>query len=256
MITGQEGNIGVLNDEKGLFIIDNQFARLSEKILRSLKSISNQPVTMVVNTHFQRDHTGGNENMTRQGATIFAQKNVRTRLQSAQQEKQLNTPLVLPIITFDQGLQLYFDKEAIQVYHVDQAHTDGDALVYFTKGNVLHMGDTFFNGKYPYIDLKSGGTIKGYIKASERALLLINDYTKIIPGHGKLAQKKDLETFLDMLKVLSSKIRKEIKTGKTQEQIIKDTSITAKYDAKGYGDGFINSERIRTTIYNSLHSEN
>ena len=103
--------------------------------------------------------------------------------------------------------------------------------------------------------MKSGGTIKGYIKASERALLLINDDTKIIPGHGKLAQKKELETFLDMLKDLSSKIQKAITTGKTQEQIIKDTSITAKYDAKGYSDGFINSERIRTTIYNSLHSE-
>lgn len=252
MITGQGGNIGVLKNEKGLFIIDDQFARLSDKILNALKFISSQPVTVVVNTHFHGDHTGGNENMSNQGATIFAQKNVRSRMEKVQKEKGTKTPDALPVITFDQGLQFYFEDENVHIFHVDKAHTDGDALIYFAKGNVLHMGDTFFNGKYPYIDLESGGSIEGYIEASEKALLLINDDTKIIPGHGKLAQKKDLETFLTMLKQLSSSIKKEIDLGKTEDEIVQNTSLTATYDAKGYGDGFISSDRIRLTIFQSL----
>jgi len=252
MLTGQGGNIGVFKNEKGLFIIDDQFARLSEKILTQLKTISDQPVTMVINTHFHGDHTGGNENMAKQGATVFAQKNVRSRMQSKQKEKGTIIKKSLPVITFDQGLQLYFEKESIHAFHVHNAHTDGDALIYFSKGNVLHMGDTFFNGRYPYIDLSSGGSIKGYIKASEKALLIANDDTKIIPGHGPLATKKDLANFSKMLKEITETIQKEITTGKSEEDIIKNEALTKIYDDQGYGNGFINSERIRKTIYQSL----
>ncbi|WP_438426574.1 MBL fold metallo-hydrolase [Aquimarina macrocephali] len=252
MLTGQGGNIGVFKNEKGLFIIDDQFARLSDKILTNLKTISDQPVTMVINTHYHGDHTGGNENMANRGATIFAQKNVRSRMEKGQKEKGSIVPLSLPVITFNEGLQLYFKDENVKAFHVHNAHTDGDALIYFANGNVLHMGDTFFNGRYPYIDLKSGGSIKGYIKASEKALLIANDATKIIPGHGKLATKKDLEMFLKMLKEITSTIQKEIDAEKSEKDITKNTSLTATYDAKGYGDGFINSERMRKTIYTSL----
>ncbi|PKV49454.1 glyoxylase-like metal-dependent hydrolase (beta-lactamase superfamily II) [Aquimarina sp. MAR_2010_214] len=252
MLTGQGGNIGIFKNEKGLFIIDDQFARLSDKILTNLTTISNQPVTMVINTHYHGDHTGGNENMANKGATIFAQKNVRSRMKKKQKEKGNIIPSSLPVITFNEGLQLYFKDEKIKAFHVHNAHTDGDALIYFTNGNVLHMGDTFFNGRYPYIDLKSGGSIEGYIKASEKALFIANDDTKIIPGHGKLAMKKDLEAFLKMLKEITSGIQKEIEAGKSEEDITKDTSLTATYDVKGYGDGFINSERMRKTIYTSL----
>ncbi|GAA4273959.1 MBL fold metallo-hydrolase [Aquimarina gracilis] len=252
MLTGQGGNIGVFKNEKGLFIIDDQFARLSSKILSKLKTISNQPITMVINTHFHGDHTGGNENMANQGATIFAQKNVRSRMKKRQQEKGNIIYKSLPVITFDKGLQLYFEKEHIKAFHVHNAHTDGDALIYFAKGNVLHMGDTFFNGRYPYIDLKSGGSIKGYIKASEKALMIVNDDTKIIPGHGKLATKKDLESFLAMLKNITDTIQKEIDAGKSEDDVTKNTVITANYDVKGYGSGYINSEKIRKTIYQSL----
>ncbi len=252
MLTGQGGNIGIFKNEKGLFIIDDQFARLSEKILTNLKTISDQPVTMVINTHFHGDHTGGNENMSNQGATIFAQKNVRTRMQNRQREKGNISTASLPVITFDEGLQLYFDNENIQAFHVHDAHTDGDALIYFATGNVLHMGDTFFNGRYPYIDLNSGGSIQGYIKASEKALLLINEDTKIIPGHGPLATKKDLEVFLSMLKEITSKIQKEIDAGKSEEEVTNNESLTSSYDSKGFGSGFINPERMRKTIYLSL----
>ncbi|TSE08202.1 MBL fold metallo-hydrolase [Aquimarina algiphila] len=256
MLTGQGGNIGVFKNEKGLFIIDDQFARLSDKILKNLKTISDQPVSMVINTHFHGDHTGGNGNMANQGATIFAQKNVRSRMESNQKEKGNITPQSLPVITFDEGLQLYFNSESIKAYHVHNAHTDGGALIYFANGNVLHMGDTFFNGRYPYIDLKSGGSIQGYINASEKALLIANDDTKIIPGHGSLATKKDLEGFSRMLKEITNAIQKEIDAGKSEDDVTKNTSLTAIYDAKGFGDGFINSERIRQTIYMSLTKEN
>jgi len=252
MLTGQGGNIGVFRNEKGLFMIDDQFAKLSDKILASLKTISNQPINMVINTHYHGDHTGGNINMAKQGATIFAQKNVRTRMESKQKEKDEVLAKSLPVITFDEGLQLYFDKENINAFHVHNAHTDGDALIYFSKGNVLHMGDTFFNGRYPYIDLNAGGSIKGYIKASEKALMICNDATKIIPGHGNLATVADLKIFLQMLKEITNNVQKEIDTGKTEAEILKNTSITATYDAKGYGDGFINSERMRKTVYQSL----
>ncbi len=252
MLTGQGGNIGVFKNEKGLFIIDDQFAKLSDKILTNLKAISDRPVTMVINTHFHGDHTGGNENMAKQGATIFAQKNVRSRMESRQKEKGSIITSSLPMITFDEGLQLYFNNENIKAYHVHNAHTDGDALVYFASGNVLHMGDTFFNGRYPYIDLKSGGSIKGYIKASEKALLISNDDTKIIPGHGPLASKKDLVDFSKMLKEITGNIQKEIDAGKSENDVMKNTALTEAYDSKGYGDGFINSERMRQTIYLSL----
>ncbi len=252
MLTGQGGNIGVFKNEKGLFIIDDQFARLSTKILDHLKTISNQPVTMVMNTHFHGDHTGGNENMAKQGAMIIAQKNVRSRMENKQKNKGNVITASLPAITFEEGLHLYFKNENIKAFHVHNAHTDGDTMVYFVNGNVLHMGDTFFNGRYPYIDLKSGGSITGYIRASEKALLLINDDTKIIPGHGKLATKKDLEFFLSMLKEITKAIQQEINAGRSENDIIKNSSLTSLYDAKGYGDGYINSEQIRKTIYTSL----
>ncbi|WP_281989992.1 MBL fold metallo-hydrolase [Aquimarina aggregata] len=252
MLTGQGGNIGVLKNEKGLFIIDDQFARLSDKILTKLKTISDQPITMVANTHFHGDHTGGNENMANQGATIFAQKNVRSRIEKNQKEKGKFNPKSLPVITFDEGLQLYFENENINAFHVHNAHTDGDAIIYFANGNVLHMGDTFFNGRYPYIDLNSGGSIQGYIKASEKALMIANSDTKIIPGHGALATKKDLESFLTMLKTITNTIKKEVDAGKSEEEVKNNTALTSVYDAKGFGDGFINSERMRQTIYLSL----
>lgn len=252
MLVGQGGNIGVFKNEKGLFIIDDQFARLSPKILQSLKTISSDPVTMVVNTHYHGDHTGGNEHMTKQGATIFAQKNVRTRMIHNQEQKGVAKPQSLPVITFEEGLELFFKDENIVVTHVHNAHTDGDALVYFAEGNVLHMGDTFFNGRYPYIDLKAGGSIHGYIKASEKALLFADTSTQIIPGHGKLASKKDLEGFLTMLKGITSNIQKAIDSGAKEKDIVANSKLTEAYDKLGFGDGFINPERFRQTIYTSL----
>ena len=148
------------------------------------------------------------------------------------------------------------NDEKVSVFHVDQAHTDGDAVLYFTKSNVLHTGDTFFKDRYPYIDLKSGGSVNGYIAAIKRSLLLIDDNTKIIPGHGGLASKKDYEAFLGMLETLKARVLKEIKNGKSEDDVVKNTALTTSYDDLGYSWRFITSEKIRRTFYQSLKNQN
>ncbi|MFK7834069.1 MAG: MBL fold metallo-hydrolase [Winogradskyella sp.] len=247
MLEGAGGNIGISVGDGGVFVIDDQFAPLSEKILAAIKTISDQPLKFLVNTHFHGDHTGGNENMEKAGAIIIAHDNVKKRLVEKESSKA-----ALPVITFNDKLNLTINGESIAVFHVANAHTDGDALLYFTESNVLHTGDTYFNGRYPYIDLNSGGSVKGYIEAAKKGLILIDDDTKIIPGHGKLANKTDYKTFLTMLETLATNIQNAIDAGKTEDEVKNDSSLTKLYDDLDYGTGFINSEKIRLTFYKSL----
>ena len=247
MLEGAGGNIGVSVGDDGVFVIDDQFAPLSEKILTAIKTISDKPLKYLVNTHYHGDHSGGNENMAKAGAVIIAHDNVKKRLVEKESPKE-----ALPVITFNDQLNISINNESIAVFHVANAHTDGDALLYFTESNVLHTGDTFFNARYPYIDLDSGGSVKGYIEAVKKGLMLIDSDTKIIPGHGELANKEDYKTFLTMLETLQSNIQQAIDAGKTEEDVKMDTSLTKVYDDLDYGTGFINSEKIRVTFYNSL----
>lgn len=251
-LTGAGGNIGVSVGDDGVFIIDDQFAPLSEKILNAISVLSDKPLTYLVNTHHHGDHTGGNENMANAGATIIAHNNVKTRLKMPQKDGSLKPEAALPVITFNDKLSLDINGETILIFHVANAHTDGDVILYFTKSNVLHTGDTYFNGRYPYIDLKSGGSVDGYIDAVKLGLMLIDDNTKIIPGHGKVSNKEEYTSFLIMLKTLKTNVYNAIKAGKSEAIIKADKSLTKGYDAKGFGDGFINSERIRATFYDSL----
>jgi cyclase len=249
MLTGQGGNIGVCVGDQGIFMIDDQFARLTPKILEAVKALSDKPIQFLINTHYHGDHTGGNENIAEQGAKIIAHDNVYKRLS----ESTPATPKkALPVISFNDKLQLHINGEDVIVFHVENAHTDGDALLYFTQSNVLHTGDTFFSELYPYIDLDSGGSINGYIEAVKKALILIDDDTKIIPGHGKLSNKVKYQFFLSMLEDLKTKVLAEIESGKTEEDVAANTAITKTYDDLGYSWAFINSERIRRTLYKSL----
>lgn len=252
MLIGQGGNIGLLVGSEKTLMIDDQFARLSDKILQAIKTVSPNPVSYLLNTHWHGDHTGGNSNIGKTGAVIVSHENVRKRLADAQKEKNENDPDALPEITFADGLSFHFEDEQIMFFHSHAGHTDGDAMVYFVNSNVLHTGDLFFNGRYPYIDLNSGGSALGYIKAVENALKIINDDTKIIPGHGNLATKKDYQDFLTMLKYLEKNITEAIAAGKSEEEIINDDTLTEKYDALNFGSGFINSQRIRQIFYTSL----
>ena len=254
MLEGAGGNIGVSVGEEGVFVIDNQFAPLSKKILTAIKALSDKPLKLLVNTHYHGDHTGGNENMTKAGATIIAHDNVKRRLSEEQGDATSKPKEALPVITFNDKISIAMNGESVAVFHVKNAHTDGDAILYFTESNVLHTGDTYFNGRYPYIDLNSGGSVDGYIDAVKRGLMVIDEETKIIPGHGSLSNPEEYKTFLTMLETLRTNIQNAIAEGKTEDDIKTDSNLTKAYDELGYGTGFINSERIRLTFYKSLTS--
>lgn len=255
MLVGAGGNIGVSVGEDGVFVIDDQFAPLSDKILAEIKTLSDKPLNFLVNTHWHGDHTGGNENMAKAGATIIAHDNVKARLLNPRRDGSNNPKEALPVITFNDKLNITINGEPVALFHVANAHTDGDALLYFTGSNVLHTGDTYFKGRYPFIDLNSGGSVKGYIEAAKRGLMVIDDSTKIIPGHGSESNKEEYQSFLKMLEALEANISKAIAEGKTEDEVKADTSLTKTYDDLGYGSGFINSERIRLTFYKSLKGE-
>ncbi|WP_026837238.1 MBL fold metallo-hydrolase [Gillisia sp. JM1] len=253
MLLGRGGNIGVSVGKDGVFMIDDQFAALTPKIIEAVKTISDKPVKFLVNTHYHGDHAGGNANFEKEGALIVAHENVRKRLK----EDEKNTDQSgLPIITFDNKMQLHLNGDDIMVVHVHNAHTDGDALIYFPKSNVLHTGDTFFNGMFPYIDLKSGGSVSGDIEAAKTGLMLINAETKIIPGHGSLATYSDYKNYVNMLEGIKANVLAAIEAGKSREAILADESLTKNYMTDAAAEkSFINGPKIRGTFYDSLKSE-
>ncbi len=260
MLVGQGGNIGVSVGDDGVFMIDGQFAPLTPKILAAIKELSDKPVKFLLNTHWHHDHVGGNKNMKNKGAIIIAHDNVRKRMSVDQFDKYRNkttkaTPEKLPLVSFSNNITFHMNGEDIMVFHVDNAHTDGDAMVYFTKSNVLHMGDTYFQGKYPFIDIATGGSANGYINAIKKALILIDDDTKIIPGHRNQSNKKELTKYLTMLETIKTRVLSDIKNGKTEAEIINNTSITKEFDTLKYGDWFITGKQIRKAFYIGLKVE-
>ena len=253
MLKGQGGNIGLFIGDDAVFMIDDQFAPLTPKILEAIKKITPKPVNYLMNTHWHGDHTGGNLNLQKEGALILAHKNVRKRMSVDQvvrgKAKKASPKEALPVITFTEDMMMHINNDDIYVSHIHEAHTDGDALVYFTQNNVLHTGDAYFQGKFPYIDVSSGGSINGYIDGIQKMILLTNDETKIIPGHGNVSNKKELISFKKMLVDLKSKIKVEIDKGKTLEEVKVNKEITKDYVLF---NGWITEEKIRIAIYKSL----
>ena len=254
MLKGAGGNIGLLTGPDGAFLIDDQFAPLSDKIRAAIGKVSKTPVKFLINTHWHGDHTGGNEPFRANGAIIVAQDNVRKRLKEGLTRKDDVTPPApegaLPIITFSTSVAFYWNGQDIEVRHPAPAHTDGDAIIRFSPANVVHMGDTFFNGGYPYIDLESGGDFDGVIAAQEEALAAMDDDTKIIPGHGELATKADLIRYNAMLKDVRARIQALIDDGLDEEAAIKADPLKDLNDE--WGAGFINGESMVRTVYRSL----
>ena len=253
VLKGRGGNIGVFVGENEVFMIDDQFAPLTQKILSAIKQITPKPVTYLVNTHWHGDHTGGNLNMQKEGATIISHKNVRKRMSTNQFILGRDVPAspkeALPILTFSEDMQLYLNGEEIMVTHIHNAHTDGDALVYFINSNVLHVGDAYFQGKFPFIDINSGGSIDGYIKGIEKMLILADNDTKIIPGHGNVTNKKELKEYLKMLLDVKEIILNEKRKGVSLEEIKKDEKLIQKY--KSF-NGWITEDKIKEAVYKSL----
>jgi len=256
MLEGAGGNMGLLIGEDGIVLIDDQFAPLSEKIRAAIGELSPGNVKYLVNTHFHGDHTGGNENFGKGGAIIVAHDNVRKRLSSESTRNGRTSPPkpeeAWPVITYEEGTNIHINDEAVMMVHVHDAHTDGDSFVYFQEANVLHMGDCFFNGNFPFIDLNSGGSVNGAIEAVKLALMMTNAETKIIPGHGSLATKADLDSYYTMLTTMRDRVQGAIDEGKTLDQA-KSAGLTKDYES--WGKGFISNDRIVETMYKSLKGE-
>ncbi len=245
------GNIGVSFGKDGIFMIDDQFSGDREELNREIKKISEKPIRFVVNTHFHNDHTAGNPKMAKEGAVIFAQEKVRERLITViNEEKRKVSDNMLPMVTFTKDLSFYFNNEKIYVFHVPNAHTDGDVMVYFTGSNVLQTGDVFVNGLFPFIDVENGGTVLGYLQGIQQAISIIDQETKIIPGHGPMATYKDLVNAQRLLEVIYKKVGQLVVLGKTEEEVTKSKELTKEYDAMGYSNGFVNSESFLRTLYN------
>lgn len=258
MLTGRGGNLGVSAGEDGVFLIDDQFAPLTDKILAAIATFSEEPVRFVLNTHWHGDHTGGNENLGKRGAVIVAHENVRKRMSAEQFMETFGRKVpaapkdALPVVTFAESVTFHLNGDTIKVTHVPPAHTDGDSVVFFEKANVLHTGDLFFNGRYPFIDLSSGGSIDGVIVAADTAIAMCDDETKIIPGHGDLATKADYQKYREVLATIRDRVKKLIDEGKTQDEVIA-AKPTAEWD-ETWGTGFMRPEVFLSIVYDSLKS--
>ncbi len=244
MLTGSGGNIGVLATDKGLLLVDDQFQPLAEKIESAMHEIKNNQLKYVVNTHYHGDHTGSNSYFSHK-APIFAHENVRTRL-SAKAEHDINT---LPVVTYKDGVNIHLANEKIQLTHLPSGHTDGDTIVYFTSANVLHTGDLFFEVGFPYIDLDSGGSVKGYLANVNYMINHFPDDVVIIPGHGKLTDKATYQAFASMIEYSINLVESALLAGKSEADILK-AGIGEKYKDQAWA--FISEEFWLKTLIKDL----
>ena len=252
---GAGGNIGLAVGEDYAYLIDDQFAPLSEKIITAVREITDKPIKFLVNTHWHGDHVGGNENFAQKGTVIIAHEAVRERMgmpyERAGRQMPASPYRALPKLTYTDQLVFHLDSvRTMHIMHVRPSHTDGDSYIYFPESNVIHMGDNFSNGGYPYIDLSSGGDIEGLIKNHNMVLLMLNSDTKIIPGHGPVTDRATLMAYRDMLSVIRTRVKKAKLAGNSLEETV-SMGLTKEWDAE-FGQGFIDPTEIVTSIYLSL----
>lgn len=267
VLTGAGGNIGVSTGEDGVLLIDDQYAVLSDRIREAVAAIQAGPIKFVVNTHWHGDHTGGNENMAGAGTIIVAHENVRRRMEAEQinpffgfkheagPQARTTPPSpegALPVVTFTEDVSFHWNGDEIHIIHVDSAHTDGDSLIHWKSANVFHMGDLFFAGGFPFIDVRSGGSINGVIAGVEKVISLANDKSAIIPGHGPVSTRKDLVRYRDMLLMIRGRVQTGIAAGKTLEQV-KAEHPTREWD-DSLGRGFVRGDQLTEFVYQSLHT--
>lgn len=250
------GNVGLSVGEDGVFMIDDHLEVASPRLLTAVRSITPNPVRMLINTHFHFDHAGGNEALGRGGSIIVAHDNVRRRLSADQFYQAFNftqkkTPKPgLPVITFSRDVTFHLNGDEIHAFHVRAAHTDGDAVVYFRNANVIHTGDIFFNGMYPFIDVSMGGSMDGMIAAANRLVALATADTKIIPGHGPLTDRAGLVRYRDMLVGTRLAVRTAMRGNRPMAQV-KAAKPTARWDST-WGNGFMKPDQYVESVYRSL----
>ncbi len=242
MLIGQGGNIGVSAGEDGVLIIDDQFAPLADRIRAALEALGSDTPKFVLNTHFHGDHVGGNVEFGA-GGVIVAHENVRLRMIDGE-----SPPVALPVVTFNDNVTIHFNGEDITLIHMPTGHTDTDSVVLFEDANVIHMGDHFFNGGFPFVDIASGGSVQGYLSNLEKVLSWIDDDTRVIPGHGPLANKADLLGFYNMIKDTSTATRVSRSLRMSTEEIVAE-GLGPEYES--WGQGFINEQRWIETVVQS-----
>ena len=254
VLFGAGGNIGVSYGEDGTVLIDDQFAPLTEKIQAAVTGVGATPVKFLINTHWHGDHSGGNENFGKAGAIIMAHDNVRVRMASDQKtgfgEVKASPKAALPVITYADGLKLHLNGEEVRVISMPPAHTDGDSIIHWTKSNVVHMGDLFFNKmSFPFVDRSSGGDVRGVIAAATKVLEMTDENTKIIPGHGAVATRAELKDYRNMVNEIVGKIEAAVKAGKTLDE------VKAMKPTDGFGvnpSGFISADRFIEMVYGTF----
>lgn len=260
MLEGAGGNIAASVGEDGIVIVDDQYAPLADKIQAALKNlgITAKPVRFVINTHYHGDHTGGNEPFANTGSTVIAQDNVRKRLEtggpagnggSVKMEFKPAPKGALPIITFEHDVTVHLNGEDIRALHFPAGHTDGDAVIFFPKNNVVHMGDDFVRYGFPFIDVTAGGSVQGMIAATEKVSAQLPADVKVIPGHGSLSNLEDVRAYTKMLKETSAVVQKAIDEKKTVEQM-KQEKILEPWSK--WAGGFVDADKFIETLYNSL----
>ena len=258
MLEGQGGfaggNLGLLVGEDGVVLIDDGLPPLIDQVQAAIDELTGEPVDFLINTHVHGDHIGGNAALGKEGATIVAHDNLRKRLEAEGMPTGPDSSApapdeALPVVTFSDSVTFHLNDREAFVFHVAQAHTDGDAVIHFREDKVIHAGDVMFNGLFPFIDVDSGGSVDGYIAAQERILALADDETRIIPGHGPLAGKKDLQAAVDMLKDARSRVRALVEAGRSDEEIVAAEPLA---DYADWSWQFITTERMIRTLVREL----
>jgi cyclase len=256
LISGAGGNVALMVGPSGVLLVDDKIAPATPELQKAIAAVTPKPVRFVFNTHWHGDHTGGNAMLGGAGAVIVAHDNVLRRLSSKQFVAMMKKEVppapaaALPVITFADSIAFHLNGDDIEIVHVDPAHTDGDSFVFFKKANVLHMGDTYFSAGYPFIDLSSGGSVDGYVKAADRALAMTQPSTKIVPGHGPVADRDKLRAFRDMIATIRDRVKKLAAAGKTLAEV-QAAKPSAEYDAT-WGKAFISGPQFVETIYKEV----
>jgi cyclase len=264
MLEGSGGNIAASVGDDGIVIVDDQYAPLADKIAAALKNIgvTDKPARFVINTHYHGDHTGGNMPFANKGATVIAQDNVRKRLEaggkagnggSITMDVKPAEKGALPIITFDHDVTVHLNGEDIRALHFPAGHTDGDAIIFFPKANVVHMGDDYVRYGFPFIDVTAGGSVQGMIAACHKVISLLPPDVKVIPGHGQLSNLDEVRDYVKMLKETTAAVEAALKKGSTLDQMKKD-KVLAAWD-KQYANKFVTQDVFIETLYNSLTNQ-
>lgn len=256
MLKGAGGNVGVSVGEDGVLLIDAQYEPMADKIKAAVAKLSNKPARFLLNTHWHFDHTGGNKRLNDDAVVSLAQKNVRTRMMAggviAAFGKTVDPALgrALPELTFEQEIEVHFNNDTVVAKHMAAAHTDGDAVVFFKEDNVVHMGDLYFNGVFPFVDLSSGGGVQGVLDGVNAALDSMDENTKVIPGHGALSNKAELQRYGAMLSSSIEKVAAAKAKGADLKQVQAD-NVLKDLDAE-WGKGFIKLVTWTEFVYRSM----